>query len=201
MSVEPSVLLSVCQLHQFVVKFFVSNNFFLPPFSDTDRKFIGLCSNFFQPSWRHCFLRVRKINLKTNKCFDKLFYLFFHPSRTLNEKKGFYGEKPISRFVKPLTIPQGDPLKNFFHEEVLFCSSLTLEQFFFWHSDKIFSAVSPKLLCVCPLQQFVVKKILSKMFFSSIFGHSTKFCQLFSKLFRSAWQNCILRVRRIFLRT
>ena len=51
--------------------FFVKN-FFLASFLDIDRKFIGLCSKFFWHSWRNCFPRVRRINLRTNICFGKL---------------------------------------------------------------------------------------------------------------------------------
>ena len=91
--------------------------FFLSSFSDIDRNFIGLCSNFFQPSWRHCSLRVRKINLKTDNCFDKLFCHFFHPSRTLNQKiKVFLVGNQLSGLSNLLTICEGDPWKSFFFE-------------------------------------------------------------------------------------
>ena len=53
-------------------KFFFVKNFFLASFLDIDRKFIGLCSKFFWHSWRNCFPRVRRINLRTNICFGKL---------------------------------------------------------------------------------------------------------------------------------
>ena len=69
LTVPLSVMFSVCQIDQFVEKKFLSKVFF-PSFLDIDRKIIGLCSKFFQPSWRNCFLQARRINLKTNICFE-----------------------------------------------------------------------------------------------------------------------------------
>ena len=76
LSVPLSVLLSVCHLDHFVVKKNLSN-FFSPSVTDMYRKIIGLCWNFFRPNWRHCFLQVRRINLKSNICFEKFLYVFF----------------------------------------------------------------------------------------------------------------------------
>ena len=155
---------SVCCEKTFV------QTFFLQSYLEIDRKFIGLCSKFFQPSWRLSFLRVRKINLKTNNCSDKHFYLFFHPSLTLNEKKWFFWRETISRFVKPAyDLSRQSVEKLFCPNRFFFCSSLTLDWFSFWLFDKNFSAVSSKLLCVCPLQQFVVKKFSVKNVFLPLF--------------------------------
>ena len=63
----------------------ILSNFFSPSVTDMYRKIIGLCWNFFRPNWRHCFLQVRRINLKSSFCFEKFLYVFY-PSRTLNEK-------------------------------------------------------------------------------------------------------------------
>ena len=141
--------------------------FFLASFSDTDRKFIGLCSNFFQPSWWHCFLRVRKINLKTNNCFDNFFLSFFF---ILLEhwtiKKGFFlvGNQ-LTGLSKLLTISQGDPLKSFFFEKVLFCSSLTLEQFFFLAFRQNFQCgVTKTALCLSIATICGKKKFCQKCF-------------------------------------
>ena len=124
--------------------------FFLAPFSDTDRKFIGLCSNFFQPSWWHCFLRVRKINLKTNNCFDNFFNLFFHPSRTLNDKKRFFfGGKPINRFVKPAyDFSRRSFEELFLRKGSFFALHWQLSNFFLAYRQKILCGVAKTALCL-----------------------------------------------------
>ena len=176
---------------------------FFPSFLDIDRKFNGLCSKFFQPSWRNCFLQVRRINLKTNICFENFLYVFSsfsHFERTIN---GFLCRNINSSFVKTAYHLSRRSVGETFLRRGSFLLFIDTWAVFFWHSDKKFCAMSPKLLCVCPLQQFVVKKNFCQKCLSPIFfGHSAKICLFFfPKLFRSTRQNCILRVQRKNLRT
>ena len=102
LSVPLSVLLSVCHLDHFVVKKNLSN-FFSPSVTDMYRKIIGLCWNFFRPNWRHCFLQVRRINLKSNICFEKFLYVFLSFSNIEREINGFFVGKQIAVLPKLLT--------------------------------------------------------------------------------------------------
>ena len=75
---------------------------------------ISLCSSFFQPSWRHCFLRVRRIILKTHICFE-FFCMFFSWFWKIERKdNGVSVGKQIAVLSKLPTTCKGDLLKRFF---------------------------------------------------------------------------------------
>ena len=102
MSVGQSVLLSVCQLHQFVVKFFVSNNFFSHHFRILIANLSVFVQIFFNQVDDTVFYESERSIWRQTIVLTIFLIFFFHPSRTLNDKKRFFfGGKPINRFVKP----------------------------------------------------------------------------------------------------
>ena len=129
-----SVLLSVVNLASLRWKK-NSSNIFSPSFSDMNRKLISLCSSFFRPSGRNCFLQVRRINLKTNICFETFLYFFSSFSdfeRTIN---GVFCRKTNSSFVKTDYHLSRRFVEQIFLPIGFFCSPLKLERIFSWHSD------------------------------------------------------------------
>ena len=176
--------------------------YFSPLFLDIDRKLISLWSIFFSAKWRHCFLRVRRITLKTSICFENFLYVFSSFWNIERKINGFFCRKTNSSFVKTdYHLSRRSVEEIFFSKRFFFCSSLKLERISSWLSDKNFSAVSSKLLSVCALQQFVVKLFSVKNVFLSSFSDIQQKLVLFSKLFRSSWQNCIVPDHMINLRT
>ena len=84
-----SVLLSVCQFGQFVVKK-ISSNFFPHYFRTSIANWSVFVRIFFRPNGRHCFLRVRRITLKTNICFEIFLYVFSSFSNIERKIKRFF---------------------------------------------------------------------------------------------------------------
>ena len=163
-------------------KIFVKS--FFPSFLDIDRKIIGLCSKFFRPSWRNCFLQARRINLKTNISFENFLYVFSSFSDFEQTINGFLCRNINSSFVKTAYHLSRRSVGETFLRRGSFLLFIDTWAVFFWHSDKKFCAVSPKLLCVCPLQQIVVKKNFCQKCFSPIFfGDLAKICHLFFETF------------------
>ena len=100
-------------------------------------------------------------------------FLYVYPSFSSLERKnkGFFCRKTNSRYAKSsYHLSRKSVERTFFRMDSFFCSSLRLERHFFLDFDKKFSAVSSKLLSVCPLQQVVVKKISVKIVFLPSFS-------------------------------
>ena len=200
--VSPDVSTAFCLSIRSVCGEKIFLKFFSPLFLDIDRKLISLWSIFFSAKWRHCFLRVRRITLKTSICFENFLYVFSSFWNIERKINGFFCRKTNSSFVKTdYHLSRRSVEEIFFSKRFFFCSSLKLERISSWLSDKNFSAVSSKLLSVCALQQFVVKLFSVKNVFLSSFSDIQQKLVLFSKLFRSSWQNCIVPDHMINLRT
>ena len=197
-----SVLLSVCQFSQFVAEKKFRQIYFPHYFRTSIANWSVFVRIFFRPSGRHCVLRVRRITLKTSICFENFLYVFSSFWSIERKINGFFCRKTNSSFVKTdYHLSRRSVEEIFFSKRFFFCSSLKLERISSWLSDKNFSAVSSKLLSVCALQQFVVKLFSVKNVFLSSFSDIQQKLVLFSKLFRSSWQNCIVPDHMINLRT
>ena len=130
MSVGPSVLLSVCQLHQFVVKFFVSNKFFSHHFRILIANLSVFVQIFFNQVDDTVFYETeRSIGRQTN-VLTKIFISFFILLEHWTKKKGFFGAKPISRFVKTANHVSKMIFWRSFFLEKFFIHHLALSEFF-----------------------------------------------------------------------
>ena len=162
MSVGQSVLLSVCQLHQFVVKFFVSNNFFSHHFRILIANLSVFVQMFFNQVVDTVFYESESSIWRQTIVLTIFLYLFFILLEHWTIKKGFFGGKPINRFVNLLTISQGDPLNSFFFEKVLFLLFIdSWAIFFLAFRQKILCGVAKTALCLSIATSCGNKKLLS----------------------------------------
>ena len=182
LSVPMSVLLSVCQLDQFVVKKALSN-FFSPSITDIDRKLISLCSNFFRPGWRHCLLRVQGINLTNEKRFDKSLFVSLIICGPWAKKSRLF-RKTIGSVVKmAYHVSKEIFCREFFFEKVLFLfQHWALSELFMSFRRKFVGPVVSTAFCLS-IDQFVVKKFLSNIFFTSFLDIHPKVISFRSNFF------------------
>ena len=179
-----SVLLSVSQLHQFMVKFFLSKTFFSHHFWTLIANLLVFVQSFFGTVDETVFHESEGSIWGQTSVLEN-FCKFFHSSWALNEKlTAFPVAKLLAVSPKLLTTCQGDLLKRFFLNMCLFCSSLTLE--------RNFSGISTKTSLWCCQNCFQSvhcntlwkKFFLSKMFLPQLFrSFSKKFVISFRNFF------------------
>ena len=178
-----SVLFSVCQLDQFLVKN-VCRKFFLHHL----RTFSKNLSVFFRKS----FVQLNKTAFHVSRgkiwgqniVLTKMLFVFFHVLPKLNGEITVFFVKKNNRQICHICLPriQEDFLKKFF-----------LIKFFFFiighwatfvcHFDEILSVQMSVLLSACQLDQIVVKKFLSNIFFSINYRHWSQIISLCSNFF------------------
>ena len=148
MSVGPSVRLSVCQLHQFVVKFFVSNNFFSHHFRILIANLSVFVQIFFNQVDDTVFYESERSIWRQTVVSTKFFISFFILLEHWTIKKGFFGGKPINRFVKPAY----DFSRRSFEELFLRKGSFFALH---WHLSNFFSGILTKNSVRCRQNCFV----------------------------------------------
>ena len=158
LSVGSSVLLSVCQLPQFKVKIFLSKRFFSHHFRTFSK------NQFFFDTFSENLAELHSTIPKDHFEGLTLFWQICHNC---------------------LPRVQADILLRFvFWKKFFFYFIFGYGATFFGHFDGNLSVPLSVLFSVCQLDQFVVKKFLSKSFFPTIFGHrSQKFRSLFEIFF------------------
>ena len=166
-----SVLLSVCQLDQFVVKKFLSNIFFL-------HQLQTLIANW------SVFVRISSAKLTTlpftspryqfdeRKTFWQIFVCFIYHLRTLSKKiKAFFGKQSAALSKWLTTCPRRFFAKNFFFKKVLFLfQHWALSERFLSFRRKFVGPVVSTAFCLS-LRPVCGEKILSNFFFSISYGH------------------------------
>ena len=149
LSVQMSVLLSVCQFDQFVVKKFLSDNFFSINYrhwSQIDQSLF----EFFRPSWRHWLLRVQGINLTKEKRFDKSLFVSFIICGPWAKKSRLFSENNRQRCQNGWPRVQRDFLQRiFFSKKFFFYFSIGHWANVFCHFDGSLSVPLSVLLSVC----------------------------------------------------
>ena len=104
--------------------------YFSPLFLDIDRKLISLWSIFFSAKWRHCFLRVRRITLKTSICFENFLYVFSSFWNIERKINGFFCRKTNSSFVKTdYHLSRRSVEEIFFRKDSFFAHHWNLSEF------------------------------------------------------------------------
>ena len=196
MSVGPSVLLSVCQLHQFVVKFFSSKSFFSHHF----RLLIAILSVFVQFIFNQVddtvFYESERSIWGHNFVLTKFLFVFFSCSSKPEQRIiGFFFVKN-NRQNRHNCLPcvQEGFLKNFFWK-VSFFHHFELSDFCLSTRQKFVRPVVGTAFCVS-IRAVCGEKILSKFYFlhqlRTLIANWSVFVQIF---FRASGRHCILRVQ------
>ena len=148
LSVGSTVLLSVCQLHQFVLKFFVSKNFFSQQFWILIANLSVFVQVFFNQVDDTVFYESERSIWRQTIVLTKFFISFFILREHWTKKNGFFGGKQLAGLSNLLTICQGNPLKSFF---------VQIGSFFahHWHLTDFLSGFSTKTSLRCRQNCFV----------------------------------------------
>ena len=171
LSAPLSLLFSVCQMDQFVVKTLLSKNFFPNIFGHWSQNDQSLF-DFFSARLTTLHSTGARDQFEELRPFWKTLVCFIYHLRTLSQKIKAFFRKTIDRFVKIAHhVSKWIFCREFFSKKFFFYLIIGHWATFVCHFDENLSVPLSVLLSVCHLDQFVVKKSLSNFFFSISYGH------------------------------